>query len=347
MYTQAPDPAIRNPFSAQRFARDGQTYTLIADRVGSPGLGGRRGLQRGVAVRRHRRHQQGLPPSRQSSGGSVLRPLLAGGRRDRAHRRQSTTGYRVIEVRYGDYSGRRAGQRVHSGQHRLVLRGSRACSGNGPGQLAKPHSAQRLANGNVLICDAGDDVYGARVIEVDRATGSIVWQYGVTGPPGTGDDYLHEANFAVAPARRRHAHRRHGGAPRAAGDEGQDHRARVGPERLATPPGYETGESAPRAAAYHERRPAGGRRHVFQQIVPLGYESSAQATSLPLDCGHPGVDKAFVSLTWKRRHRRSRDEDRPGVPARTAGRGGRARSRAGFAGTTSKPARTARRSPTA
>ena len=38
--------------------------------------------------------------------------------------------------------------------------------------------------------------------------------------------------------------------------------------------------------------------NVFQQIVLLGYEGSAQATSLPLDCGHPGVDKAFVSLTW-------------------------------------------------
>ena len=32
-YTQALDPAIRKPFSAQRFARDGHDYTLIADRV--------------------------------------------------------------------------------------------------------------------------------------------------------------------------------------------------------------------------------------------------------------------------------------------------------------------------
>ena len=56
---------------------------------------------------------------------------------------------------------------------------------------------------------------------------------------------------------------------------------------------------APRAAALM----ADGRLvvvdSVFQQLVTLGHESPAAAASLPLDCGRPGLDKAFVSITWK------------------------------------------------
>ncbi len=195
-YTQALDPAIRNPFSAQRFERAGHVYTLIADRV----------ARRVWAVDADFNvvWQYGVTGDTSTGAASVavnhladpvLRPLLAGGRRDRAHRRQSPGMSR-------DRGQVRTTTRPAGTDHGFTADsiiwsyGQPGVAGNGPGQLAKPHSAQRLANGNVLICDAGDDVYGARVIEVDRATGGIVWQYGVTGPPGTGDDDLHEANFA-------------------------------------------------------------------------------------------------------------------------------------------------------
>jgi len=86
-------------------------------------------------------------------------------------------GSRVIEV--DDATG----QIVWSyGQFRV--------SGTGSGHLDRPHSAQRLANGNTLICDSEND----RVIEVDRSK-VIVWSYG-TGTAGSGAGQLANPNSA-------------------------------------------------------------------------------------------------------------------------------------------------------
>ena len=295
-YTQALDPAIRNPFSAHRFARDGHDYTLIADRVARRVWAVDAGFnvvwQYGVtgdtstgAVAVAVNHLADPFYARYSpeDGGTVL---IA----------DNLRGCRVIEVQYGHYSAG-APDNGFTGASIIWSYGEPGVAGNGPGQLAKPHSAQRLANGNVLICDAGDDVCGARVIEVDPATGGIVWQYGVTGPPGNGDDYLREANFAsrlpegdtlIADTA---AHR----VLRVTKGKTIEHEWDLNDWR---PLGYETGESAPRAAAITSDGRLVAVDTVFQQIVTLGCEGSAQATSLPLDCGHPGVDKAFVSLTW-------------------------------------------------
>jgi outer membrane protein assembly factor BamB len=58
---------------------------------------------------------------------------------------------------------------------------------SGPGLLDHPSLTELLPSGVFL---ANDD-YNNRVVAVDPATGALVWQYGVTGRPGTGPGHLH------------------------------------------------------------------------------------------------------------------------------------------------------------
>ena len=54
----------------------------------------------------------------------------------------------------------------------------------GRGELDGPHDATLLANGNVLIFDNGMVRGWSRVVEVDRHSNEIVWEYpGATGEP--------------------------------------------------------------------------------------------------------------------------------------------------------------------
>jgi hypothetical protein len=59
-------------------------------------------------------------------------------------------------------------------------------AGVGDGGLNRPSLAIELPNGNIM---ANDDL-NHRVIVVDKATKRVVWQYGVTGRPGSGEGYL-------------------------------------------------------------------------------------------------------------------------------------------------------------
>lgn len=87
-------------------------------------------------------------------------------------------GFRVIEV--DDATGR------------IVWSyGEFKVSGSDAGHLNRPHSAQRLANGDTLICDSENQ----RVIEVDMAK-RIVWSYG-TGVAGSGPGQLANPNSSV------------------------------------------------------------------------------------------------------------------------------------------------------
>jgi len=58
---------------------------------------------------------------------------------------------------------------------------------SGNGMLNHPSLAERLPNGLI----ATNDDYRDRVVIIDPRTKKIVWQYGVTGEPGTGPDHLH------------------------------------------------------------------------------------------------------------------------------------------------------------
>ncbi|MBS1845566.1 MAG: PQQ-binding-like beta-propeller repeat protein [Actinobacteria bacterium] len=57
---------------------------------------------------------------------------------------------------------------------------------SGNGMLNHPSLAERLPNGLI----AANDDYRDRVVIIDPKTQKIVWQYGVTGKPGTGPDHL-------------------------------------------------------------------------------------------------------------------------------------------------------------
>src|SRR5215831_12905041 len=58
---------------------------------------------------------------------------------------------------------------------------------SGPGRLNHPSLAEQLPSGVVM---ANDD-YNHRMVAIDPATGALVWQYGITGKPGTGPGQLH------------------------------------------------------------------------------------------------------------------------------------------------------------
>ncbi len=58
---------------------------------------------------------------------------------------------------------------------------------SGKRMLNHPSLAERLPNGLI----ATNDDYRDRVVIIDPKTKKIVWQYGVTGKPGTGPDHLH------------------------------------------------------------------------------------------------------------------------------------------------------------
>jgi outer membrane protein assembly factor BamB len=58
---------------------------------------------------------------------------------------------------------------------------------SGSRMLNHPSLAERLPNGLI----ATNDDYRDRVVIIDPRTKKIVWQYGVTGEPGTGPDHLH------------------------------------------------------------------------------------------------------------------------------------------------------------
>ncbi|HET8567184.1 MAG TPA: kelch repeat-containing protein [Solirubrobacterales bacterium] len=57
----------------------------------------------------------------------------------------------------------------------------------GNGALNHPSLAERLPSGDIAV----NDDYRHRVVIIDPKSKKIVWQYGVTGHPGTGPDHLH------------------------------------------------------------------------------------------------------------------------------------------------------------
>jgi hypothetical protein len=65
-------------------------------------------------------------------------------------------------------------------------------TGAGPNELSSPVQNTWLPNGDVLITDQGNQ----RIIEVERQSKNIVWQYGMTGVAGNGANQLNNPNSA-------------------------------------------------------------------------------------------------------------------------------------------------------
>jgi len=289
-YSAGDDPDLQRPFSAQRFTRGGQTLTLISDRD----------AKRVWAVDEDKRvvWQYGVTDEKGLGVNHLLDPFCAryseldGGTVVIA---DTLDASRVIVVRYGDYV---AGAPDNGFTEESVVwsYGTPGSAGSGPGQLDKPHGVDRLASGNILVADED----AQRVIEIDWETREIAWQYGVTDQAGDGPGLLKEPNAA----------RRLSDGDTLIADAGNARVLRVSAtgtidreydmKSLARPSWHaENDPSSPRQAAYTRDGLLVVADSLFQQIVLLGYEGSGQAASTPLDCGRPGVKKAFVSLTWQ------------------------------------------------
>jgi outer membrane protein assembly factor BamB len=76
------------------------------------------------------------------------------------------------------------GEILQFNRHGRVLYRYRVASG--PGMLNHPSLAEMLPSGVLM---ANDD-YNDRMVAIDPRTGALVWQYGVTGKPGTGPGRL-------------------------------------------------------------------------------------------------------------------------------------------------------------
>ena len=81
-----------------------------------------------------------------------------------------------------DYSS--PGQVVEFDRHGKIL--YRYDQASGPGMLDHPSLAELLPSGVIM---ANDD-RNHRMVAIDPATGALVWQYGITGEPGSGPGQL-------------------------------------------------------------------------------------------------------------------------------------------------------------
>jgi outer membrane protein assembly factor BamB len=81
-----------------------------------------------------------------------------------------------------DYS--RPGEILEFSRHGRIL--YRYHPSSGPGELDHPSLVEMLPSGVFM---ANDD-YNNRMVAIDPATGALVWQYGITGLPGTGPGKL-------------------------------------------------------------------------------------------------------------------------------------------------------------
>lgn len=162
--------------------------------------------------------------------------------------------------------------------------------GYADGYLDWPKWAIRLDNGNTLIADET----GQRVIEVTPAK-SVVWQYGQSGVSGSDPGLLNEP---VA------AERLDDGSTLIT-DGKNDRVLRVDVDgtilwEIGQPDEYgldADGLAGPRRATITDDGTLLIADSSHQRILELGYADSGLVTSDRIDCGLPGVRKAFSALT--------------------------------------------------
>lgn len=288
-YRQSDDAALSRPFSAQRFTRQGVSATLIVDRQEAYRVFAVDGQKRVI-------WQYGVTGERGLTVNHLVDPFYAmySPEADTVLITDNNGANRVIEVRWGDY---RAGAPDNGFDEQSIVwsYGEPGVRGSGPGLLEKPHCAQRLADGNVLITDAD----AARVIEVDRASKRIVWQYGDTDEPGPGPGRLQDPNHAVRLSDGHTLITETGGGRVLRVDRGKNVVKQYDVRTAGRPAGQGTGDPDPRAAAYTRDGLLAVAESQFQQIVLLGHATEGRAESPPLDAGPAGKAKAFQSLTWQ------------------------------------------------
>jgi len=196
---------------------------------------------------------------------------------------------RVIEVRSSDYDP--SAPNLGYTDASIVWRYGRDNDGGlGPGQLASPRHARRLANGNTLITDAADQVFsGNRVIEVTPA-GSIVWQFGVAGEAGSDETHVNNPSAAQRLLNGNTAIIEEDGARLIEVDT---------TGRIVD--WYGAGELAAEGGALGKARsmyrtPSGTTliaEQSTQRVIEIGYPAAGTVTSQQLWLGLPGVKKTI------------------------------------------------------
>ncbi len=280
-YTKADDPKLVWPFAAQRLANGN---TLITDRRGT------RVFE--VTPAKHLVWQYGSTAEWGTGVDRLADPFsatrLPNGNTLICDNKEAN---RVIEVRTSDYDPAKPNNGYTPAS--IVWRyGQDGVDGVAAGQLRSPRSAQRLGNGDTLICDA----WANRVIQV-TPSGDIVWQYGQTDVTNTGDpvdDLLKDCNFALRLATGNTVICDTGNS-RVIEVDDQGHLVR------------QRGNGPLDEAAAQLREPrsldvtADGRLIIADtggaRVAELGMPASATATSKTTECGLH-FTKSFVSLDW-------------------------------------------------
>lgn len=200
-------------------------------------------------------------------------------------------GNRVIEVRKSDYDPD-APNLGYTESSIVWQYGQAGVPGLGPGQLVSPRHATLLANGNVLVTDAGDrDAESNRVVELARS-GEIVWIFGEPGVLGNDDKHLNRPSSAQRlPSGNTLIVEEDGGRMLEVDDGG------------AVVDSYGAGSRVPEGGEVAKvrgvHRTDSGTLLVDQghtRLLELGYPDKGTMTSAPLTLGMPGVRKTISRI---------------------------------------------------
>lgn len=275
------------PFSAQRFtAPDGTQHTLVTLRHGDPVF--ELDANKHV-VWRYGTGEAGYGAGQLMDAFSATR--LANGNTLIA----DNQGCRVIEV---TPAGAIAWQ--------VGVAGELASEhGFAAGYIDWPRTAQRLdanPNDGVFTTLISDET-GQRVIEVDQ-NGAIVWQYGQNGVAGTGPGQLFDPSSAVrlpdGSTMIVDNPNKVGRVLRIAKDKSV---MSVFPDPADTPDNGAMGEARSVAVSASGATLFPGSTLIADEsndrLIRVGLEPSVKLTSVDLDCGLPGVQKDFLSLSWE------------------------------------------------
>lgn len=308
-YRDGKDGYLPRPFSAQPCTYKGQDCVLISDR----------GACRVFMVAKASKQivwQYGVTDGNGSGVDHLVDPFTATwvpGVGDGTVLIADNNGSsRVIEVRVDDYDPSQPDD-GYTTDSIVWSYGTSGVSGTGVDQLMQPRSPQRLANGNTLIADAG----GRRVIEVrtsDYRPGaandgyddrSIVWHYG-----GGNDSPLADPNMAFRPGNGATlivdcGDIQGGIAPRivwvdSSGAVGAVTETLV-TQGLEPPTGPDAPDTSEPRTAYFDGE--NGSLVIadsgYKRVIRVGNEHSVTATSGALECGQPGMLKAFSRITLR------------------------------------------------
>lgn len=278
--------ALFSPFGVQRFsAPDGSQHTLITLRKGQPVFE----LDEHKAVVWH--YGTGVS----GSGAGQLMDAFSATRLSTGNTLiADNQGSRVIEV---NSAGAIVWQYGIAGQLAVD-------HGYAEGYLDWPRTAQRIdaTPGDGVFTTLIADEPGQRIIEVNQS-GHVVWEYGQRGVSGTGPGQLYDPSSAVRLSDGSTLiidnPNKVGRILRVAKDKSV---LAVYPDPEDTPEGGVLGETRS-LAMLGGASPSSGAMFIAdesnERVIRIGFEPSAKATSLDVDCGLPGVNKRFIAIGWR------------------------------------------------